>query len=54
MNKKLRDLNGVGRRALANLVAAAPEGDSVFGNDILADSADVNEIISAAGVVPAN
>ena len=45
--QQLRDLHGVGRRALAYLVAAAPEVQPALVGQIVADAADVDEVLIA-------
>ena len=57
LQKVFQDLHGVARRALADLIAAAPERESVFLREILAHAADPDEVLPACvergGVAPA-
>ena len=48
LDQVLRDLDGVGRRALANLVAAAPERERAHAlgrGEVATDAADVDEVL---------
>lgn len=57
LQKVFQNLHGVARRALADLIAAAPERESVFLREILAHAADPDEVLPACiergGVAPA-
>ena len=45
LQQQLCDLDGIGRRALAYLVAAAPEVQAALVGQILTDTADKNRIL---------
>ena len=48
VGQQLGNLNGVGCGAFAKVVADAPERDSVFRADVLADSTDEDIVLAVA------
>src|SRR3546814_3555349 len=46
--EQLRDLHGIERRALAEIIGYAPQGQPVFDRGIFADAADISSAVANA------